>query len=105
MRKRVALLRRTLRGARAGAKNVEVFTEVGQGGGQVHRARQAWGEIDRIPAGVDVGAEDGLAQRAGAGVVEVGHRERAEHRPLFQALQPRPEATGTSGHIANTVLP
>src|SRR5262249_38564615 len=57
----------------------------GQGDGAVTGYR---GEADQVSAGVDVGVEDRLAQRAEATVREVFDREDGGHSSVLQELQP-----------------
>src|SRR5262249_25136646 len=59
---------------------------------QDNGAAQAVGEDDDVGAGVAIGVEARLAQRAGAAIGQAQDRERARNGPVLQFLQPGHEA-------------
>src|SRR5262249_41128756 len=80
--------------SRAWALDVHCGGDVQLAGRQVARPREARAESDDIDAGVGVGIENGLAERACAVVVEGRDEEGTEHGAWFECLQTRPAVTG-----------
>ena len=89
-----AALRATVRTEAPGPLTMRVAGQVGQGRQERDRPGDRRGEVDRVLGRVHVGLGDRGAERAGAGVVRVHHRERARHDPALQRLQP-PRAVPT----------
>jgi hypothetical protein len=57
------------------------------------------GKVDRVPgAGGGVGIEDGLAERAGAAVAGIGHREAAQQRPVLHDFEAGSEPEQRPAH-------
>ena len=91
---RLALLPLTLIWAAPGPYDRHVVGDLQHAAGQHDRPAQAEGEVDRVQAGIGVGVEDRLPQRAGTAVAGVRHHEGPDDGDL---TDPTRRSTGAAG--------